>query len=136
MSPPPPPGAIASFVAQIHQQTAAATAEADERRRLRNEIERRKLELELARLNSPAPQARRPIDTYEQQITEWFNQLPPEARKAPRTMEEFINILEGRTTGMRAHPGEVSRVLRRMRWVRRRCWKSDGEGHRIWLPPR
>ena len=133
---PPPPDVLSGYLAQLHQQAAAASAEAEERRRLRNEIEKKKLELELAGLNSPTPPARRSIDTYEAQIADWFNRLPPEARKAPRSMEEFINLLYGRTPGRKAHAPDVSRVLQRMGWVRRRIWQTDGEGRRIWLLPK
>lgn len=136
MCPPPPPGdAVRDYLAVMYHQAAEANAEAEERRRLRNEIERKKLELELAQLNSGGNPVTRSLDSYEQQITEWFNRLPPEARKAPRTMEEFLNLLIGRTSGMRAHPGEVARVLRRLGWGRQRRWKVDGEGRRVWVPP-
>ena len=131
----PPPDVIRDYFDQMYQQAAAASAKDEERRRLRNEIETKKLQLELANMNSPAPQARRSIDTYEQQITAWFNRLPPDARKAPRSMEELINLLIGRTPGFRAHAPDVSRALQRMGWLRHRIWQSDGEGRRIWLPP-
>lgn len=142
MSPPPPPDAdrdiTISFMQQLRQQSAIANAEADERRHLRNQIEKRKLEMELASLSAMpktvVPQ-RRSVDTYQAQITEWFSRLPPAARAAPRTMAEFINLLDGRTPGMRAHAPDVSRVLSRLGWVRRRIWKADGEGRRVWLPP-
>lgn len=139
---PPPPDvqrdSTLTYMQSLREQAAIGIAEADERRHLRNQIEKRKLELELASL-SAMPKAvvpkHRSVDTYEAQITEWFNRLPPEARKAPRTMEEFINMLVGRTPGMRAHAPDVSRVLLRLGWVRRRIWKADGEGRRVWMPP-
>jgi hypothetical protein len=134
--PPPPPAGIPSYLTQLHAHSAAIAADAEERRRLRNEIELKKLQLELANLSSPAASTqskRRPLDFYEQQITAWFNRLPPDARKAPRTMEEFLNLLQGRTLGMRAHAPDVSRVLQRMGWVRKRIWKADGEGRRVWM---
>jgi len=128
-----------TYMQQLRQVAAQANAEADERRRLKNEIERRKLEMELAGVSatpkSVAPK-RRSIDTYEAQINEWFSRLPPAARAAPRTMAEFINLLDGRTPGMRAHAPDVSRILSRLGWVRRRSWASDGEGRRLWWPPR
>jgi hypothetical protein len=128
---------MGTYLQQLQQEAAEAAAEGEERRRLRKEIETKKLQLELASLSDTpkviAPK-RRPVDTYEAQITEWFNRLPPEARSAPRTMEEFINLLDGRTPGMRAHAPDVSRVLSRLGWVRKRIWKSDGEGRRTWIP--
>jgi hypothetical protein len=143
MSPAPPPDVMhdhtISYMQHLRAQAAIGNAEADERRRLRNEIEKRKLEIELASLSATpktvVPQ-RRPVDTYEAQITEWFSRLPPAARAAPRTMAEFINMLDGRTPGMRAHAPDVSRILRgRLGWVRKRIWSADGEGRRVWMPP-
>ncbi len=137
----PPPDVMrdhTTYMQQLRQVAAEANAEADERRRLRNEIEKRKLELELAALSATPKTVvpkRRAIDTYEAQITEWFSRLPPGARSAPRTMVEFITLLEGRTPGMRAHAPDVSRMLSRLGWVRRRIWQADGEGRRVWFPP-
>ena len=139
---PPPPDVNRDFtltyMQQLREQVAKSNAEADEHRRLKREIAKRKLELELAAL-SETPKTvvpkRRSVDTYEAQITEWFSRLPPAARSAPRTMAEFISLLEGRTQGMRAHAPDVSRILSRQGWVRRRLWKADGEGRRVWLPP-
>lgn len=113
-------------------------AQGEECQRLQNEIELKRLHLELASLSaSPVPvrPKRRPVSIYEAQITEWFNRLPPDARAAPRTMAEFVNMLEGRTPGMKAHAPDVSRILSRLSWVRKRIWKADGEGRRLWLPP-
>jgi len=142
MNQPPPPGEMGAFLNRLQLDLNQRMAETEERRHLRNEIERRKLELELASLTAPvpgpastSPTQRRTISTYEQQIIAWFKRLPPEARKAPRTMEEFISLLQGRTSGTPAHPGEVSRVLNQIGWIRRRNWKSDGEGRRMWWPP-
>lgn len=136
MSSPPPPDVMRSFRDEMWHQAAASNTEADERRRLRNEIEMKKLQLELASLTSRTAPGRRSIDTYENQIKVWFKRLPPEARKAPRTMEEFINLLDGRTPGMKAHAPDVARILRgRLGWVRKRIWKADGEGRRVWMPP-
>jgi hypothetical protein len=141
MSPPPPPDVMrdhTTYMQQLRQVAAEANAEADERRRLRNEIEKRKLEMELASLSATPKTVvhkRRSVDTYEAQITEWFSRLPPAARSAPRTMAEFINLLDGRTPGMKAHAPDVSQILFRLGWVRRRIWKADGEGRRVWTPP-
>jgi hypothetical protein len=121
----------------LHRDMAQRAAEYDEHRRLKREIEKRKLELELAGLSSPTKPTqptRRPLDFYEQQITAWFNRLPPEARAAPRTMEEFLNLLQGRTPGMRPHAPDLSRVLSSLGWIRKRNWKSDGAGVRLWWP--
>lgn len=128
-----------SYLQQIHLSMQDRQAQQDELRRLRNEIEKRKLERDLAELNSPVKKLTRPerqtIDTYEVQLNEWYNRLPAEARRAPRTMVEFVNLLTGRTPGMNAHPADVSRILRRLGWTRKRNWKADGEGCRVWWPP-
>lgn len=136
---PPPPDDLRDHTLNYVQLIRQRAAEHDEHRRLKREIELKKLQLELAGLSVPTKPThlkRQPIDIYEQQIKAWFNRLPPEARLAPRTMEEFVNFLQGRTPGMRAHAGDVSRVLRdRLGWSRKRCWHSDGEGCRLWYPP-
>jgi hypothetical protein len=139
---PPPPDvdrhSTLTYMQQLREQVARSNAEGNEHRRLKNEIARRKLELELAALSATPKTVvpkRRSVDTYEAQITEWFSRLPPAARVAPRTMAEFINLLDGRTPGMRAHAPDVSRILSRLGWVRRRIWKADGEGRRVWVPP-
>jgi hypothetical protein len=136
--PPPPADFVREQESSYMQQLRARSAEYEEQRRLKREIELKKLQMELAGLSlptKPPPAQRKPLVFYEQQITAWFTRLPPEARKAPRTMEEFINLLQGRTPGMRAHAPDVSKVLSGLRWVRRRDWKADGEGRRLWWPP-
>jgi hypothetical protein len=135
---PTPPDETSSYLEMLHRDMQQRAAETDEMRNLKREIEKRKLEMELAGL-SETPKTvvpkRRSIDTYEAQITEWFSRLPPAARAAPRTMAEFINLLDGRTPGMRAHAPDASRILSRLGWIRKRIWKADGEGRRVWLPP-
>jgi len=135
---PPPPDVQHNGLQTYLDWARRESAQHDEHRRLKREIELKKLQMELAGLaETPKPvrSKRRSIDTYEAQITEWFDRLPPAARAAPRTMAEFINLLEGRTPGMRAHAPDVSRVLSRLSWVRKRVWRADGEGRRVWLPP-
>jgi hypothetical protein len=132
----PPPEEKSSYLEMIQRDSAQRCAEFEEIRRLKHEITLRNMKIDLANLSvTPRPMApkRKPLDFYEAQITEWFNRLPPTARAAHRTMQEFINLLEGRTPGMRAHAPDVSRVLQRMGWVRRRIWQRDGEGRRVWL---
>jgi hypothetical protein len=135
---PPPPDAAHDYLEYFRRNMAQRQSEGEELRRLKREIEKKKLEAELAGLSVPTkpPQPKRQsLDYYADQIAAWFNRLPPEARKAPRTMEEFVNLLVGRTPGMRAHGGDVSRVLRQMGWLRRRSWEADGQGTRLWWPP-
>ena len=136
---PPPPDIANSYLEIIQRDYAQRAAEQDEVRRLKREIEKKKLEQELADLsapNKPNKPQRRPIDTYETQIRQWHGNLPPEARNAPRAMSEFIALLVGRSPDANAHAGDVSKILKeRLGWSRRRCWKSDGEGRRLWYPP-
>lgn len=136
--PPPPADFGRDQTLSYMQRLCAHSAEHEEILRLKRELELKKLRTELADLSSattPPPAKRKPQDFYAQQITAWFKRLPPEARNAPRTMEEFINLLQGRTPGMRAHAPEVSKALSGLGWVRRRDWKADGEGRRLWWPP-
>ena len=136
--PPPPADFCRDHPLSYMQQLRARSAEHDEHLRLKREIELKKLQMELAGLSPPTkppPAQRKSRDFYAQQITAWFNRLPTEARNAPRTMEEFINLLAGRTPGMRAHAPDVSQVLSGLGWVRRRDWKANGEGRRLWWPP-
>jgi hypothetical protein len=140
---PPPPSEFYLHLESMRREAAQRNAEHEELRRLKREIEKKKLEQELACLSTKASTTatihthpvRHPLDFYAQQITTWFNRLPIEARSAPRTMDEFVSLLQGRTPGMNAHPGDVSRILKKIGWVRRRNWKSDGEGVRMWWPP-
>ena len=133
---PPPDESGNRFALQIDRLREIAE-ENREIVRLRNQIEKRKLELELASLNSVAAKPRKPerlpIESYETQITNWHNRLPQEARQAPRAMEEFVRLLKGRTPGLNAHPAEISTVLKRLGWKRTRTWKADGEGRRMWF---
>ena len=137
MTLPPPPGTALSYLEQLRHNAEERRSEAEELHRLQSAIAKKKLELELEYLSSPTTSGgkRQPADTYETQLTAWFNRLPLSARLAPRTMEELLNVVTGRTPGMRAHPGEVSKVLTKMGWRRRRHWKADGEGRRLWWPP-
>ena len=133
----PPPEEKSSYLEMIQRDSAQRCAEFEEIRRLKHEIALKNLQMEIASLSAtpkPVPPKRRPIDTYEQQITAWFNRLPPEARKAPRSMEEFINLLEGRTPGMRAHAPDVSRTLIRLGWHKCRIWSANSQSRRVWRP--
>ncbi len=134
----PPPDKTSSYLQMLQRDMAERSAEHEEHRRLKREIELKKLQLELANLSAtpkPVTPKRKPLDIYEAQITAWYSRLPPAARNSPRAMEEFINLLDGRTPGMKAHAPDVSRILSRLGWVRRRIWKADGEGRRVWILP-
>jgi len=133
---PPPPDASRAFLESLQRDITRRNAEHEELRQIRRAIEKKKLEAELAGLSltKPPQPKRQSLDYYAEQITAWFNRLPPEARKAPRTMEELLNLLQGRTPGMRAHAPEVSSVLRQLGWLRKRCWHWD-DGRRLWWPP-
>jgi hypothetical protein len=138
MSPPPPPG-TRSYLLDIQAEYEARRAESEEIRRLKREIEKRRLEQELADLSSPTNSSqpkRRPIEYYENQLNAWFNSLPAAARQAPRSMHELLSILKGRSPGLQPHAGEVSDLLALNGWKRKRQWRADGEGRRFWYPPR
>jgi hypothetical protein len=132
--PPPPAPATESFIRQHILQLAAVRDEHDEIRRLKREIEKRRLEQELAALSSPTQQTkqdRKSLDFYANQIRHWHDNLPPDARRAPRSMIEILSLLQGRTPGSRPHAPEVAEVLRQLGWSRKRCWQGDG-GRRLW----
>ena len=132
---PPPPDATGSYLEILQRDYAQRAAEQEEVRRLRREIEKKKLEQELADLSAPNKPSRKPIEFYGDQLAGWFNSLPTVARQAPRSMEELLSILKGRSPGMRPHAGDLSKVLIREGWKRKRHWKADGEGRRLWYPP-
>ena len=114
--PPPPADFVRDQTLSYMQQLRARSAEHDEHLRLKREIELKKLQMELAGLSSstkPPPAKRKPRDFYAQQITAWFDRLPPEARKAPRTMEEFINLLARPHAG---HEGTCARCVTGIVW--------------------
>jgi hypothetical protein len=116
---------------KIHSaSTYRATLDKTER-----ELRLRKLAAEVGELGKSAKSKRRPLSTYVEQLTSWHAQLPPESRKAPRAMQEFLALLKGRSPGLQANAGEVSKVLFSLGWRRIRVWKKDGEGRRLWLPP-
>lgn len=135
---PPPPDASATYLQILQRDYAQRNAEHEEVRRLKREIEVKKLQQELADLsapNKPNKPQRRPIEFYGEQLAGWFNNMPAVARYAPRSMEELLSILKGRTPGMRPHAGDVSKILARQGWKRKRHWQADGEGRRLWYPP-
>ncbi len=131
---PPPPDVARTYLEKLHLDYVQRSNEFEEVRRLKRDIELRKLQMELADLSPVRPQ-RRSIDFYSDQLAVWFNNLPAAARQVPRSMDEFLSILKGRTPGMRPHAPEIAQALKSQRWSRKRCWKSDGEGRRLWYPP-
>jgi len=133
--PPPPPDATLNFLEILRRDMAKRDAEHEEVRRLKREIELKKLQMELAGLSSPVKPQRRSIDFYAEQLVVWFNNLPAAARATPRSMADFLSLLKGRTPGMRPHAPEVAQALKSQRWSRKRCWEADGEGRRMWYPP-
>ena len=133
--PPPPPDVARTYLEKLHLDYAQRSNEFEEVRRLKREIELKKLQMELADLSSPVKPARRSVEFYAEQLAVWFNNLPAAARATPRSMADFLSILKGRTPGMRPHAPEVAQALKSQRWLRKRCWKSDGEGRRMWHPP-
>jgi hypothetical protein len=132
---PPPPDETRSYLEIIQQDYAQRAAEHDEVRRLRREIEVKKLQVELADLSSTVKPRRQSVEYYCEQLAVWFNNLPAAARQTPRSMEELLSLMKGRTPGMRPHAPEVAIALKSLLWTRKRCWHSDGEGRRFWHPP-
>ena len=134
--PPPPAPAVESFLKQHMLQLAAVDSEHEEIRRLKRAIEKKKLEQELAALSSPTQPTnptRQPVDYYANQIRQWHANLPRDACSAPRSLREFIMLLQGRTPGLQPHVPEVAQALRQLGWKRERCWQGDG-GRRLWWP--
>ena len=131
---PPPPDKARGFQTWMEKINSAN----DYRARLdqaERELKLKKLAAEVGELGKIAKSKRRPLSTYVDQITSWHAQLPPELRRAPRTMQEFLALLIGRSPGLQANAGEVSKILFDLGWRRMRIWKKDGEGKRLWLPP-
>ncbi len=133
MSPPPTdPGAryMQSYLQELNRKSAEAAAEGEERRRLRKEIETKKLQLELASL-SAAPRSVKPLDV---QIVELMRTLPPQLRDRPWSMAELVQRLTGK---YRARPSaqHVGTALSRLRWRRDRLWSAGAMGQRVWWPP-
>ncbi len=90
-----------------------------------------RLEQELAALSSPTQptkRTRKPADYYAYQICQRHDNLPPEARSAPRSMSEFVTLLQGRTPWLQPHVPEVAQALRELGWKRKRC--CGGRLHR------
>ncbi len=69
------------------------------------------------------------------QIREWHAALPVELRQAPRTMDELIKLLPGRSgSGRQARAGDISDCLLSLGWKQKRSWKGP-RFRRIWVPP-
>lgn len=131
----PPPPDESSF-SSMREWLAALRAHSNQIEHIKTTMELKRMAAELGELGKQPGSKRRPISTYAAQIEQWYATLPAEAKSAPRGIEEFISMLEGRTKGLRAHPGEVAKVLRSLGWVRYRCWTGDAEGRRLWLKTR
>ena len=134
--PPPPAPELGTHLRQHIAKLTAMRSEHDELHRLRHNLEKRKLELELAALytqTQPSRRARYPMDYYANQIRQWHDNLPRDARCAPRSMSEFMSFLHGRTPGLQPHVPEVAAALRQLGWSCKRCWQGDG-GRRFWWP--
>jgi hypothetical protein len=120
---------INGYMAELHRQAAEAAAEGEVRRRLRKEIELKKLQLELASL-SATPKAVKPIDV---QIVELMLTLPPQLRDRPWSMAELVTRLTGKYRD-RPHPQNVGDALRRLGWRKERRYGQGYDGARVWLP--
>ena len=96
----------------------------------------------LEQLRKAAQQASRPTITTQEAgqdltipIREWHTALPAALRKAPRTMDELVKFLPGRSgQGRQARAGDIADALLRLGWQRRRCWQGP-RYRRYWDPP-
>ena len=127
----PPPPDENSFKS-MREWLAALRQHSSQIEHIKATMELKRMAAELGELGRQPESKRRPVSTYAKQIEQWYAGLPAEAKSAPRAIEEFIAMLEGRTKGLRAHPGEVAKVLRSLGWVRYRQWSGDAEGRRLW----
>lgn len=116
----------------MREWLAALRAYSNQVEHIKTTMALKRMAAELGELGGQAKSKRRPVSTYATQIDQWYRALPSDAKSAPRAIEEFINLLEGRTKGLRAHPGEVAKVLRSLGWARHRQWGGDGDGRRLW----
>lgn len=88
---------------------------------------------ESALLKASARQ-KKPKSFYAEQIQLWFSSMTDQEKSSPRSIDEFIAILSGRTPGMRPSAREIAKALRSLGWVRVRVWRGDAEGRRVWVP--
>jgi hypothetical protein len=121
---------INGYLAELHQRATEIAAEGEERRRLRKEIETKKLQLELASL-SASPKSVKPLDD---QIVELMRTLPPQLRDRPWSMAELVQRLTGKYRD-RPHAQCVSAALLRRGWRKERRYGQGYEGRRLWWPP-
>lgn len=132
MSPPPDAADryMQTYLHELNRQAADAAEENEERRRLRKEIETKKLQLELAGL-STSPTTVKPL---EDQIVELMRTLPPQLRDRPWSMAELVTRLTGKYRD-RPHTQCVGEALRRLGWRRERRYADGYDGRRVWFPP-
>jgi hypothetical protein len=133
MSPPKTPHSdlyMQSYLQELNRKSAEAAAEGEERRRLRKEIETKKLQLELASL-SASPKSVKPL---EDQIVELMRTLPPPLRDRPWSMAELVTRLTGKYRD-RPHGQNVSAALLRLGWRKERRYGQGYLGRRVWMPP-
>jgi hypothetical protein len=119
-----------TYLNELNRRSAESAAEGEERRRLRKELETKKLQLELARL-SASPKA---VKSLDDQIVELMRTLPPQLRDRPWSMAELVQRLTGKYRD-RPHAQNVGEALRRLGWRRERRYADGYDGRRVWFPP-
>ncbi len=67
-------------------------------------------------------------------VNNWFNDLPPEAKRAARTMDEFLRLLPAKSGQGHAAARDVAKVLTVLGWQRKRTWVT-APYRRYWVPP-
>lgn len=105
------------------------------RRQLRDRVEEQEREREarLAAREKAQRDALGNLKPLTEQIVELMLSLPP----AQRDQSWSIVDLQGRLKGRyRERPslGSVGEALRALGWTRRRDWRNQGGGRRVWVP--
>lgn len=88
---------------------------------------------ELRRRSAASKTLKAPMNTTEI-ITCWFNNLPPEAQRTARTMDEILRLLPAKSGQGHAAARDVAKVLTVLGWQRRRTWAKPPY-RRYWVPP-
>lgn len=76
----------------------------------------------------------RRFEPLADQITRWFNNLPPALKNRRYHLNEICANLHGRYQ-VAPHHGSVALALRQLGWQQKRDYTSRLGGVRYWVPP-
>ena len=117
---------MSHYIAQLKAETKARQEE-DQARAIRQAE---------AGQASEATAARDRLVPLDVRLTRLLTTIPLAVQREGLSLPSLRTMLKGRRRGG-CHPGELGTALRKLGWVRKRCWRgNDGEGFAArWHPP-